>query len=259
VTRTAKESALVTGGVRRIGAFLAQHLATRGYHVFVHAHTASEESKAFVQKIIADGGSAELVTADLGNAANVQDMMAAVLACETPLAVIINNASYFEYDFPSQANNEILQKSLAAHLYGPFYIFESLKNRTSHNLLTIINMLDQKLENVNPDYYSYTIGKMGLYGLTKIWQSAELPNIRTFGILLGLTLTSGEQSKENYDISRRNNPLGRSPKLSEIASLIDFFLAYPTLQGQTFALDGGESLVPRLRDVALDPGLHGRS
>src|ERR1700743_502199 len=86
VTRTAKESALITGGVRRIGASLAQHLAKRGYHVFVHAHTASEAGKEFIAKIIADGGSAELATADLGNPADVQDMMATVFSSEAPLA-----------------------------------------------------------------------------------------------------------------------------------------------------------------------------
>jgi NAD(P)-dependent dehydrogenase (short-subunit alcohol dehydrogenase family) len=250
------KSALVTGGTRRIGAYLAKHLAASSYHVFVHAHTAREEGKDLVRQIIDQGRSAQLVVADLGHATEVDSMMQQVLSHDQPLAVIVNNASYFEYDSPMRANEEILRKSIAAHVLGPFFIFEALKNYPSDRQITIINMLDQKLENMNPDYYSYTIGKAALYGITKIWQSADLPNIRTFGILLGLTLASGEQSSENYEASRRSNPIGRSPQLGEIAGLIDFFIWNDTLPGQTLALDGGESLVPRLRDVAFDRRLH---
>src|SRR5262249_33236181 len=157
------------------------------YHVFVHAHTARDEGNDLVRQVVDQGGSAQLVVADLGDASEVDNMMEQILSHDHPLAVIVNNASYFEYDSPLHANPDILRKSIAAHVLGPFFIFENLKKSPSDRKITIVNMLDQKLDNWNPDYYSYTIGKAALYGITKIWQSAALPNIRTFGILLGLT------------------------------------------------------------------------
>jgi NAD(P)-dependent dehydrogenase (short-subunit alcohol dehydrogenase family) len=249
-------SALITGGGRRIGAFIAKHLASNGYHVFLHVNNSREEGRKLVEQIAGEGGSAQLLVAELGNEIEVDSMMRLALSHDARLSVIINNASHFEYDFPFHADVNILRKSIASHILGPFFIFENLRAVPPEQSLTIVNMLDQKLENTNPDYYSYTIGKASLYGITKIWQSANLPNIRTFGILLGLTLASGEQSAENYDASRANNPMGRSPDLGEITSLIDFFICQKALPGQTVALDGGESLVPRPRDVAFDRRLH---
>jgi NAD(P)-dependent dehydrogenase (short-subunit alcohol dehydrogenase family) len=251
-----KRSALITGGGKRIGAFLANHLGAKGYHVLLHVNHSRETGADVVSEIINNGGSAQLLVADLARETEVRSMMATALSHEARLSIVINNASYFEYDFPFEGNLEILQKSLAAHVLGPYAIFECLRHGNKGNSITIINMLDQKLESVNPDYYSYTIGKYSLYGMTKIWQSLNLPNIRVFGILLGLTLVSGEQSVQNYEVSRRSNPLGRSPKLTEISDLIDFFVECTSLPGQSVALDGGERLIPRPRDVAYDARLH---
>jgi NAD(P)-dependent dehydrogenase (short-subunit alcohol dehydrogenase family) len=254
-----QRSALVTGAARRIGAHIAKHLGNKGYHVFVHTHRSLEEAGDVVRRIAAAGGSAEVVRADIGSREEIDRLMRTVKSHPARLAVLVNNASLFEYDFPLAADLPLLRRSIDVHIVGPALLFEHLKDiAAADNDVTIVNMLDQKLRNLNPDYYSYTLGKMGLDGLTQIWQSAQIPHIRTFGILLGLTMISGRQSRENFDIASRSNPAMRAPRLEEIAALIDYFLEHKTLTGQTLALDGGASLVRRLRDVAFDAALHAR-
>lgn len=255
-----RRSALVTGASKRIGAHIAEHLGKKGYHVFVHTRRSVEEAVDVVGRIVKAGGSAEVVRADIGSRTETDRLMQTVKAHPAHLAVLVNNASLFDYDFPLSADLEILRRSIDVHIVGPVLLFEHLKDIAgADNDVTIVNMLDQKLGNLNPDYYSYTVGKMGLYGLTQIWQSAQIRHIRTFGILLGLTMISGRQSQENFDIASRSNPAMRAPRLEEITALIDFFLEHKTLDGQTLALDGGASLVRRHRDVAFDVALHGKA
>jgi NAD(P)-dependent dehydrogenase (short-subunit alcohol dehydrogenase family) len=252
-----QRAAMVTGGVKRIGAFIAKHLAKNGYHVFIVANRSTLDGANLVGEIANIGGSAELICADIGKLDDVNQLMQIVEKHSAPLSVLVNNASYFEYDAPFEVNFEILRKSIEVHILGPMILFENLKTIAKEdNNITIVNMLDQKLENMNPDYYSYTIGKIGLYGLTKIWQSMQNPYIRTFGILLGLTLVSGQQTAENFLVSSRSNPSGRPPNLEEITALIDFFIDNTMLTGQTIALDGGAHLTRRYRDVAFNSTVH---
>ncbi len=286
VTRPA---VLITGAGRRIGACLAEHFGRRGTHVFVHVHRSHEDGERVVERIVAAGGAATLVAADLGKADEIAAMVAAILATGDDLSVVVNNASYFDYDSAGRADMSVLEKSLDAHVRGPALIFELLTDRLRGRRLAFFNLLDQKLVNFNPDYYSYTIGKSGLFAMTRMWQAAEpLERVqqkwkpvlrpdtrqnndieqdndskishpalqhRVFGILLGLTLASSVQSPENYERASRSNLLQRAVAPADIAAAIDFFLDNPELPGQNLALDCGESLVPRARDVAFDPTL----
>ena len=252
VTRPA---VLITGAGRRIGACLAEHFGRRDTHVFVHVHRSHEDGENVVAQIVAAGGAATLVAADLGKADELAAMVTTILATGVDLEVVVNNASYFDYDSAGRADMGVLEKSLDAHVRGPALIFELLTNRLPGRRLAFFNVLDQKLVNFNPDYYSYTIGKSGLFAMTRMWQAAEPPVHRVFGILLGLTLASAVQSPENYERASRSNLLQRAVAPADIAAAIDFFLDNPELPGQNLALDCGESLVPRARDVAFDPTL----
>jgi NAD(P)-dependent dehydrogenase (short-subunit alcohol dehydrogenase family) len=173
------------------------------------------------------------------------------------VSVIVNNASYFQYDRPDAPDLDILKKSIDAHVTGPVLIFQCAVERMDKATgLTIVNILDQKVENINPDYYSYTIGKFALYGITQMWQAMPVPNLRVFGIMPGLMLRSGKQTEDNFQVAKDDNLLKRAPTTSDLCEMIEYLVNARGVPGQNIALDAGASLMRRLRDVAF---VHDRS
>jgi NAD(P)-dependent dehydrogenase (short-subunit alcohol dehydrogenase family) len=243
--------ALVTGAGRRLGAEIVRHLARTGFDVIVHVHTAAEAGEGVVRDIREAGGRARLVQCDLSVESEVLRIFESVPADQS-VSLIVNSASYFRYDRPEAPDIDTLKRSIDIQVLAPAFIFKAALSRMDEGQrLTVINILDQKLENMNPDYYSYTIGKYALYGMTKMWQSMPNPDVRVFGILLGLTLPSGAQTEGNYQSSRLDNPLRRAPTASDLCELIEYLVRQKNVQGQNIALDAGASLVRRFRDVAF--------
>ena len=118
--------------------------------------------------------------------------------------------------------------------------------------LDVFNILDQKLLNLNPDYYSYTLGKAALMTLTEIWRRSGHANIRVFGLAPGLMFPSGPQTQERFLADSAKIPTGRATPPEHICAAIGFFLAHPEQPGQIWPLDGGEHLAPRRRDIAFE-------
>jgi NAD(P)-dependent dehydrogenase (short-subunit alcohol dehydrogenase family) len=116
----------------------------------------------------------------------------------------------------------------------------------------IINLLDQKTENLNPDFFTYTISKVGLHGATKLLAMALAPQVRVCGISPGVTLISGKQTPDSFQKSTGVTPLGRSSEVPDIVAAVRFILSVPAMTGTTITIDGGEQLRRRPRDVAFD-------
>ena len=113
----------------------------------------------------------------------------------------------------------------------------------------IVNLLDAKLASLNPDFFSYTISKIGLAGLTELTARAFAPRIRVCGIAPSVTLVSGPQSRDNFDEVHDLNALKRGVDVAEIVGALRFIIATPTLTGQTITLDGGQRFLGLSRDV----------
>jgi NAD(P)-dependent dehydrogenase (short-subunit alcohol dehydrogenase family) len=116
----------------------------------------------------------------------------------------------------------------------------------------IINMLDQKVENLNPDFLSYTISKVGLHAATRMLALALAPRIRVCGIAPGIMLPSGKQNDEQFEVAWRRTPLGRNATVEEIVLVVRFIIESPSATGNIIVLDGGESLMRRGRDIAFE-------
>ncbi len=248
---------LVTGAGKRIGAAIARHLSSRGWHVFVHYNSSRTEAEAVAAGIIAAGGQATAIGADLADA---QALPGLIERCEAiqPLDLLINNASHFSYDTAATTTAEALDHNMRVNLYAPALLAQgfhaAVKKRSGEGV--IINMIDNKVFALNPDYFSYTLSKVALQGMTQMLAMAFAPTIRIAGIAPGITLVSGNQSEQEFQRTHNNNLLGQGCTPEQILGAIDFILATPSYHGQTMVIDGGQVLQRRPRDFAfLDPTL----
>jgi NAD(P)-dependent dehydrogenase (short-subunit alcohol dehydrogenase family) len=245
--------ALVTGAGGRLGEVIARHLAQNDFQVVVHVNTSRTQGNNLVRDITRDGKQAALAPCDFSKPANVPGFFQKIIGQHGLPDLIVNNASAFEYDFPGNASHAALSRSLAVHVETPFLLMElACKAASKRRPVTIVNILDQKVINLNPDHYSYTIGKCGLYAMTRLWQMNPSNKFRVFGILPGLLFPSGKQTKRDFERVRNNTILGRNPSPQEIADVVLLVARTKSMPGQNLVVDGGESLVPRARDIAYE-------
>jgi NAD(P)-dependent dehydrogenase (short-subunit alcohol dehydrogenase family) len=245
--------ALVTGAGGRLGEVIARHLAKNGYQVIVHVNTSRAQGKKLVQDITRHGMKASLVSCDFSKPANVPGFFQDIIDQHSAPDLIVNNASAFDYDLPGKASHAALSQSLAVHVETPFLLMDlAYKAASKKRPVTVVNILDQKVVNLNPDYYSYTIGKCGLYAMTQLWQMSPTNKMRVFGILPGLLFPSGKQTKKDFERVRNDTILGQNPSPQDIADVILLVARTRSMPGQNLVVDGGESLVPRARDIAYE-------
>jgi NAD(P)-dependent dehydrogenase (short-subunit alcohol dehydrogenase family) len=245
--------ALVTGAGGRLGEVIARHLAKNGYQVIVHVNTSRAQGNKLAQEIVREGNKAFVASCDFSRPASVTPFFAKIVKQHGVPDLIVNNASTFEYDFPGKASETILSKSLAVHVSAPFLLMElAFKAASKRHPVTVVNVLDQKVINLNPDYFSYSIGKSALFAMTRMWQMNPSNRLRVFGILPGLLFPSGKQTAEDFERVKNDTVLGQYPSPQEIADAILLVARTRSMPGQNLVIDGGESLVPRARDIAYE-------
>jgi NAD(P)-dependent dehydrogenase (short-subunit alcohol dehydrogenase family) len=245
-------TAIVTGGARRIGAALVRALAADGWHVVIHCNASRDDADALAAEVRAAGGSAAVIAVDLARADCGQAVINAAMIDAPPLGLLVNNASRFEYDTLEDFAADRWDAHLDVNLRAPALLTQAFARAVPDGLTgLVVNMLDVKLYALNPDFFSYTISKYGLLGLTELSARALAPKIRVAGIAPAVTMVSGPQSRENFAAAHVLNPLGRGVDVGEIASTLRYIIATPTLHGQVITLDAGQRLMGLPRDVAF--------
>ena len=247
---------LITGAARRVGAAIARGLAADGWNVIVHYHRSAAEAERLAAEIRDAGGVCDTIQADLAARSDVESLMDRCAALHGSVECLINNASTFYYDDVTSVSWESLHDHLASNLIAPVFLcrdFARLHDGRGDGC--IINILVQKIANLNPDFLSYTIGKIGLAGLTTTLAMALAGRVRVCGIAPGLALISGNQTDASFQRAWHAPPLRRGATPEEIADCARLILASPSLTGTTMFLDGGESVAGRARDVAFDPSV----
>ncbi|HWT11839.1 MAG TPA: SDR family oxidoreductase [Allosphingosinicella sp.] len=243
-------TAIVTGGARRIGAAIARALAADGWHLLIHCNRSAEEAAALAAEL----GSAAVVRAELAEA-GAADAILAALGGLPPARLLVNNASRFAYDRAADFSVEGWDLHLDVNLRAPALLSRGFADRAGAGPALIVNLLDAKLAAPNPDYFSYTVSKFGLAGLTELCARAFAPAVRVCGIAPAATLVSGPQDAEHFAAAHKLNPLGRGVEVAEIVAALRFIIATPTLTGQTIVLDGGQRFLELPRDVQfMEPG-----
>jgi NAD(P)-dependent dehydrogenase (short-subunit alcohol dehydrogenase family) len=237
-------TAIVTGGARRIGAALVRALAADGWHVLIHYNRSEGEAEQLAREL----GNAATVQAELG-APDCAERIFTGLGSLPPPRLLVNNASLFRNDCLGDFSIAQWDEHQAVNLRAPALLTQQFAAALGGANALIVNLLDAKLAGPNPDFFSYTIAKMGLAGLTELSARALAPNVRVCGIAPSVTMVSGPQSRDNFDKVHRLNALGRGVEADHIVAALRFIVATPTLTGQTITLDGGLRFLSLPRDV----------
>jgi NAD(P)-dependent dehydrogenase (short-subunit alcohol dehydrogenase family) len=247
------KGALVTGAATRIGRALALALAADGYFVFVHHNRSAAEARRTVADIVAAGGNAKVVKADLSSARQAEALVGRCTARDVVLTCLINSASLFKLDRAPMASAADFDRHMAVNLRAPMLLSQALARQLpAGEKGLIVNLLDQKLYNLNPDFLTYTLSKVGLQGLTKLLAQELAPHIRVAGIAPGLTLRSGSQTDAVFARDHAANPLQTGVTTEDLVRALRFIEQTPTFTGDTLVVDGGEHLTGRPRDIAFD-------
>lgn len=243
------KAALVTGGAKRLGAAMVRALAADGWAVAIHYGS----SKADAERLAAEvGGGAKVLAADLRSVDATDGLIAAAgEALGAPLSLLVNNASLFEEDWATDIDTALWDKHMAVNLRAPAVLSSKFAAQVQGGASAlVVNILDQKLWGLNPDFFSYTISKMGLRGATEMMAMALAPKVRVCGIAPGITLPSKHQSEEHFQSVRSMNPLARGVETNDIARALMFLIDSPAITGETIIVDAGQHLERQARDVA---------
>jgi len=245
---------LVTGSSQRIGREIALELAAHGWQVAVHYRRSAAAADDTVSTAQQAGGRAIAFAADLADEAACQALVPAVQAAFGRIDAVVNNASLFEYDSVEDFSFTAMERHWRANVAPAIVLARALHASVSEpgapgGAGVVVNLLDQKLWNPNPDYLSYTLSKAALEAANTLLAQALAPRVRVCGVAPGVTLLSGEMSGDEFQASHRMTPLQRSSSPQDVARAVRFLLESPAITGTTLLVDGGQHLQAQPRDV----------
>jgi NAD(P)-dependent dehydrogenase (short-subunit alcohol dehydrogenase family) len=248
--------ALVTGGGTRLGATMVRRLAADGWAVAIHYNRSGREADALAAEVTSAGGRALALAADLGVLESFSDLFGRANARWGFCSLLVNNASAFEYDDMSDVSRASLEKLFAVNLHAPILLARDFAAQLRDGAKgLIVNILDQKVFNLNPDFLSYTLTKSALEAATRLLGQAMAPRVRVCGIAPGLTLRSGDQTEEGFEKAHAATPLGFGSRPEDIAEALSFLTRVPSITGTTIVVDGGQHLEARSHDVMFSYGV----
>ncbi|MEO9780661.1 MAG: SDR family oxidoreductase [Sedimentitalea sp.] len=251
---------LVTGAGKRLGRAMALYLAARGYDVAVHYAHSADEADAVVSEIKAMGQAAVALKADLLDEAQSTALLpAAAEALGGPVTCLVNNASIFEYDSLQSATRESWDRHMGSNLRAPFVLTQAMAEQRLVPAIDdagepmasglIVNMIDERVRKLTPEFMTYTLAKMGLWALTQTSSRALAPAIRVNAIGPGPTLQGERQSGAHFAAQRAATILERGANPNDITAALGYFLDAPAVTGQLLCVDGGQHLGWRTPDV----------
>ena len=254
--------ALVTGAARRLGRAIALALARDGWDIGVHYGNSEQEARQTANEIREMGRQAVCLKANLEDEAAVTGLIGHLAGQLGPVCGLVNNASHFLHDDIDSVDAASLKAHLLPNLVAPLLLsqafFRALREEAGGNGAfadaVIINLLDQKLDNLNPDFLSYTVAKAGLAAATTMLAQAMAPRVRVVGIAPGLTFPSYLQDQQAFERAQaRFSPLRRSSTPEDVAAAVVFAMNNRSLTGTVLQVDGGQHLQRLPRDVSLMP------
>ena len=244
---------LVTGAAKRLGRSIALALAQGGWQVAVHFRSSSADANQTVVDCATLGPASAAFQADLSDEAQARALLPRIIERFGGVDAVVNSASTFEQDSAATFSFGALDRHLHANTGAAILLAQALHAHLSARDAggAVVNLLDQKLWNQNPDFFSYTLSKAALEAANTMLAMALAPRVRVVGVAPGLTLTSHMLSDEKFKALHALSPLNRSSTPEDVASAVKFALENQSITGTTLLVDGGQHLMKFERDFSL--------
>lgn len=238
---------LVTGGAQRIGGAIAERFAAAGWHVVIHYRQSAAEAEALAASL----PSAETIGFDLADTAALTRAVDELAGCLPEWRALVCSASGFVPDSPQAPDPAVWDEMLDANLRGNVLLAARFLDKARASAgRRVVNLLDQKLANLNPDFFSYTLAKAGLKTAGEMLAMARADSAdRIYGLAPGPAMASFDQTSAEFTESGRMNLLNRYTTPAEIADAAFMLVTGPFATGTTLFVDSGQHLVHQPRDV----------
>ncbi|QWD79709.1 SDR family oxidoreductase [Polynucleobacter sp. MWH-Spelu-300-X4] len=252
-----KKVALVTGAAKRVGRAIALALAKDGWDVAIHYGNSKDAAEQTVRDIEATGQKGIALQANLAEESEANKLIARCTEALGLPVCLVNNASLFQYDVASSFSYAALDRHMLTNVAAPLILSRDMYRQHAKARAedadapsgVIVNLLDQKLANLNPDFLSYTLSKSALHSATTLLAQSFAPVLRVVGVAPGITMVSGEQSEDGFMKAHAMTPLGKSSTPDDIAGAVVYLANSQAITGTTLYVDGGQHLLPTDRDV----------
>lgn len=240
----AKQTFLITGAANRIGASIAKGLAADGHNVVIHYNRSQDEAAALAASLCDQNLSAAIEGADLTDPAQTDTLIERAGQHFGPLTGLINNASLFKPDRIDDLSHDLWHKHFSVHAQAAMFLTKDFARQLPKDQQgLVINMIDQRVWSLKPNFFSYTLSKSVLWTATRTLAQALAPRIRVNAIGPGPTLQNEHQSAQEFREELASIPLKTGPSLDEIVDTVRYFLMAKSVTGQMIALDGGQHLI----------------
>ncbi len=262
--------ALITGGSVRLGREIGLAFARAGWHVACHYNRSDTEAHALCAELRALGVDALAVQGELEDEASCQRIFDTTVALTgTALQCVVNNASLFVPDEGADFDEAQALAQIKVNLMAPMRFGKWMAALHAHDVdktthpqssdpatpasasvkASVIHVLDQKVFNLNPDYFSYTLSKLALERAVSLQAQSLAPNLRVNAVAPGLMYLSGPQTQDNFNRAASANLLRQPINPADVASSVVFLANNASITGTTLRVDNGQHLVPLARDV----------
>ena len=247
---TMRGAALVTGAGRRIGRVLALEAARAGFDVAVHYRTAKPDAQAVADEIAALGRRAVILDAELTDEGQAAGLVARAAQALGPLGLLVNSASTFEDDRLATADRASWDTHLDANLRAPIVLAQAFAAALPAGTDgQIVNIVDQRVLAPNPQFFSYSLSKAGLWWATQTLAQALAPRVRVNAIGPGPVLASTHQAPGEFEREAAATLLQRAVSLDELAAALRYLIDATSVTGQMIAVDAGQHLGWRTPDI----------
>ncbi len=247
--------ALVTGGAKRLGRAISLKLAGAGYAVAIHCNASVDEAEALASEIAAAGGRACVVSAELVDPAAVDGILPVAAAELGPVTLLVNNASLFINDSVTAIDVPTWNRQFSVNIRAPSVLAGAMANALPEGVEgAIVNILDQRVWKLTPQFYSYTLSKAALWAATRTMAQAFAPRIRVNGVGPGPVLANEHDGEDLFLKEAAATPLGRPVSVDDIAEAVLYLARARSVTGQMIAVDSGQHIGWRTPDiVGFDP------